>query len=182
MRRDISQDPDPVDPPGLLPLDTERSGEEHRTRAKRGTCGGLSLNDLIRSRQERLRDGQPEGLGGLEVDGRYVFCRRLHGKFRRGCSPQNAVDIRGRLSRLIDEVGTVGHEAAGVHVKMEWIDRRQAIPRREPDNDITVQTRRTTWQNQQAATWCACKRCDDTLDVRSVLDGTGHKLDCERTR
>jgi hypothetical protein len=33
MRRGISQDPDPVDPPRLLPLCDERRSEEHRTRA-----------------------------------------------------------------------------------------------------------------------------------------------------
>jgi hypothetical protein len=33
MRRDIPQDPDPVDSPRLLRLDTKRRSEEYRTRA-----------------------------------------------------------------------------------------------------------------------------------------------------
>src|SRR5216684_4444636 len=34
----------------------------------RGTFGGPSLDHLIRPQQERLRDCQAKGLGGLEVD------------------------------------------------------------------------------------------------------------------
>ena len=39
-----------------------------------------SLYDLIRPRQQRRRDRQAEGLGGLEVDDQLEFRRLLDGK------------------------------------------------------------------------------------------------------
>src|SRR5215472_14088233 len=42
-----------------------------------------SLDHLIGGRQQRLRDGEAEGFGGLEVDRRLVFGRGLHRQVRR---------------------------------------------------------------------------------------------------
>ena len=55
-------------PSRRLRLGGERRGEETTASGQQGTPAGPSLDHLIRPLQERRRDGQAEGLGGLEVD------------------------------------------------------------------------------------------------------------------
>src|SRR4029453_7617811 len=53
------------------------------SKAARGPTGGgtaaASLDDLIRPRQQRPRDREAEGLGGLEVDDQLILRRLLDG-------------------------------------------------------------------------------------------------------
>jgi hypothetical protein len=37
------------------------------------------LDNLVSGRQQRFRDGEAEGLGGLEVDDEFVFGGELNG-------------------------------------------------------------------------------------------------------
>src|SRR5439155_10757424 len=43
------------------------------------TYGGLSLDDLVRSHQERLGNREAEGLGRTHVDDQLILARRLYG-------------------------------------------------------------------------------------------------------
>src|SRR5262249_21168254 len=65
-----------------------------------------SLDHLIRPRQQRRRNRQPERLGGLEVDAQYVLRWLLDGEIARlgafqdsvnevGCSSGEFVEVRG---------------------------------------------------------------------------------------
>src|SRR5215471_6938693 len=53
-----------------------------------------SLNDLIRPRQQRGRDGEPQRLRGLEVDHELEGRRLLDGQVGWVCPLQEHVDIR----------------------------------------------------------------------------------------
>jgi hypothetical protein len=44
---------------------------------------GGSLDHLVSSGQQRFRDGEAEGLGGLQVDDHLEFCRKLNRKIAR---------------------------------------------------------------------------------------------------
>src|SRR5262249_34349201 len=57
-----------------------------RKTASEGTVIHL-FNDLIRPRQQRRRDRQAEGLGGLEIDDEFELGGLLHRQIGGGCPP-----------------------------------------------------------------------------------------------
>ena len=52
------------------------------------------LDDLVGGSQQRFRDGEAEGLGGLEIDDQFEFCWRLHRQFAWTFTFENPVNIR----------------------------------------------------------------------------------------
>src|SRR6266852_2669198 len=63
--------------------------------------GVVSLDDLVRPRQHRLRDCQAEGLGGLEIDGQLELRRLLDGKLCRLGTFEDLVDVSRRAPEQI---------------------------------------------------------------------------------
>jgi len=57
-------------------------------------AGRPLLDHLVGCGQQRIRDGNSERLGGLEVDDELEFGRKLDGQLARLRTAQNAVDIR----------------------------------------------------------------------------------------
>src|SRR3990172_3202692 len=70
----------------------------------------LSLNDLIRPLEERLRDRQAEGLGGLEVDHQLELRRLLDGQVGGLGALEDLIDIRGGTSEQVSKVRPIGHQ------------------------------------------------------------------------
>src|SRR5215470_2021677 len=73
---------------------------------------GGSFDDLIRSQQQRLRDGQAERLRGLEVDDQFEFRGLLHRDVTRRRAPQDLVDERRGALVHRWEVWAVARECA----------------------------------------------------------------------
>src|SRR6516164_1252622 len=53
------------------------------------------LDHLIGEREQFIRHGQPERLGGLESDDHLELGRRLNWKLLRRCAAQDAIDVGG---------------------------------------------------------------------------------------
>ena len=70
------------------------------------------LDDLIGGGQQRFRDGEAEGLGGLEVDDEFELGRELNWQIARLCSTQDAIHVGVRISKKIDGLRSIGHQAA----------------------------------------------------------------------
>src|SRR5216683_5328696 len=83
---------------------------------------GRLLNQLIRPYQERLGDGQAEGLGGLEVDHQLELRRLLDGKVAGLCALEDLVDVGGGVAIHLETAHSIGHEAPGVHEVPRRID------------------------------------------------------------
>src|SRR5580765_2334559 len=69
-----------------------------------------SPDDLIRALQERRRDRQAEGLGGLEVDHQLELGGLLDREVCRPGAPEYLVDVDRRAANDVVDVRTVGEE------------------------------------------------------------------------
>src|SRR5258708_26390754 len=83
---------------------------ERQKGANSSHLAGL-LDHLVRTGDERRRHGETERLGGLEVDRQFVLGRRLHRQVGRLFALEDAIDIAGRLSELVDIIRSVGKQA-----------------------------------------------------------------------
>src|ERR1700730_13006876 len=75
-------------------------------------CAGPSLDHLISPLQERRRDRQTEGLGGLQVDDQLVLRRPLDGKVTGLRTLQDLVHIDGGATIERQRVRPVGQKAS----------------------------------------------------------------------
>src|SRR5712692_9313803 len=71
------------------------------------------LDHLIGPLQERRRDREAEGLGGLEVDHELELGGLLHGKVGRLGTLRNLVDVDGGATPHIDAARPIANQATG---------------------------------------------------------------------
>src|SRR5437660_11305216 len=86
-----------------------------------------SLDDLIRPEQERLRNRQPEGLGGFEVDDQLELLRPLDRQLGGLRTVQDLRNEDARPAKGLSETGPVGQQAAGLGELGEERHRRQPL-------------------------------------------------------
>src|SRR5262249_41373665 len=93
-----------------------------------------SLDHLIRPRQQRRRDRQPERPGRLEVDHQLESGRLLDRQVA-GPAPRKILSTYTAARRNWEaKFGAVGHETAGLDFLPETMHRRQPVPHRETDH------------------------------------------------
>src|SRR5947207_15974831 len=96
-------------------------------------CLAHSLDHLVGTQRKCWRNVQSEHPRGLEIDDQLIFRRRLDRQLARLLAAQNAIHVAGRPAPLLDLVGPVRHQPAlGCEIAI-WVDRRQAMPRRQQD-------------------------------------------------
>ena len=88
-----------------------------------------SFDQLVGCDQKRVRHCEAERHCRFEIDGSLVFRRHLHRKVGWFGATQNAVNIIYGLPKHLDLISSIGNKATGRNEEIEWIDRRQAIPR-----------------------------------------------------
>src|SRR6516225_7641772 len=99
-----------------------------------------------------------------------------------GFSPLNAIDIAGGAAELVHIIRTVGNEAAGGDHVTKWIDRRQFVPSRERNDQVTSNHRISTSRHDQAAIRRAGEGRHGALDNANVLHADRGNLYSERRR
>jgi hypothetical protein len=65
------------------------------------------FDHFVGTREQGLRDIKSECLGGLEINYEFVLGRRLHRQIGRLLALEDAVDIAGGASELIDPIRTL---------------------------------------------------------------------------
>lgn len=65
-----------------------------RVNAELGSSSRFSFNQLVRPKQQRLREGDAESLRSPEVDHKLEACGLFHGLVGRICSPEHLVHVR----------------------------------------------------------------------------------------
>jgi hypothetical protein len=71
------------------------------------------FDHLVGGGKQRGRHREAEHLRSPEVDDQFVFCRRLHRKNGGLLALKDAIDVTGRMPVLVEQIGTIGDEAAG---------------------------------------------------------------------
>ena len=87
------------------------------------------LDQLVGCDLKRVRHGKAERRCRFEINGSLVFRRYLHRKVAWFGATQNAVDIICGLPEHLDLIGRIGNKATSRDKEIEWIDRRQVMPR-----------------------------------------------------
>ena len=73
----------------------------------------------------------------------------------------------------------LGHQAVGQDQIPERIDPRQAMLRRERDDQVSMGDGKDIRRHDQSAVRHACEVLDHLLDLVGRLDGTGVRLQCD---
>src|SRR5712692_1080139 len=87
---------------GSVPLAVKNPG--------RSLPAATSLNDLIRSQQERWRDREAESAGGLEVDGEVISGWLLDGQAIRRGSLEDPIDVDRCPTKVVVRVRPIRHQ------------------------------------------------------------------------
>src|SRR5215475_7606085 len=86
-----------------------------------------SFDHLIRSSQQRLRHGQAECPGGLEVDDQVELRWLLHGQVTGLGALEDLVDVARGAPEEVRQVCSIGHETTGLDKGRQGEDRRQPV-------------------------------------------------------
>src|SRR5262245_21437006 len=75
-----------------------------------------SPDDFVSPQEQRLRDGQTESLGGLEVDHELEPGGLLDGQIGRLGALENLVDERRHASELVRNIRSIGHQTTDLRI------------------------------------------------------------------
>src|SRR5262249_45028066 len=102
--------------------------------------------------------------GGLQVDDQLVFGRRLHGQISGLLPLEDAVDVTGCLSELVNDVRPVRDQApTGPDIKIASIDSGQLVAGSNGDDEITLNRRGGL--------------CDDEATIRGAGEGRNNAFE-----
>src|ERR1700738_4334166 len=93
-----------------------------------------SFNHVVGALLEEPRYVKGECLGGLEVDRKLELDRGLDRKLARLRLLEDAIGIGRRAPKIIDQVTSVGQQAAGISEYPVRIDGRETVARRQQGN------------------------------------------------
>ena len=71
-----------------------------------------SLDDFVGGGEQRRRDGEAEGFGGLEVDDQFETRRLLDRQIAGSCTFQDLVDVADRAAEIIEEIRSIREKHA----------------------------------------------------------------------
>src|SRR5260370_25134675 len=96
------------------------------------------LDHLIRPLQERRRDRQAEGLGGLEVDDQLELGGLLDREVGGSGPLEDLVNVLGGATIQVQHISAIGYEASRIHIGSELVNRREPMLAREIGEDLPV--------------------------------------------
>src|SRR5215510_11206545 len=97
-----------------------------------------SFDDLVGAGEHSRWDFEAERLGCFDVYDQFELGRLLHGQVSRFLALEDAIDVAGGASVLVDRIRPIGEQAAtgDVQATTRRVDRGQPVPRRQRDYEI----------------------------------------------
>src|SRR5262249_29893095 len=109
--------------PARLPQATCRRA---RPPAPRGSSVDPLLDHIVRLVQKSWRDGEPESLGGLEIDHQGIPCRLFEGQLARLGPLEDLVDVRRGAPEVVRRVRAIVQETTGLGIALAYAYRGQS--------------------------------------------------------
>src|SRR5262249_57080297 len=113
-------------------------------------------------------DGEAECLGSREVDAQLVLGRGLHREVGGLLALENAMDVAGGGTELIEESRPITDETADLDKQTGVIDCGQSVPSGQSNDQITTGCRRRTSRDNEAAIRALRECGDGTLDLVGI--------------
>src|SRR5882757_6927559 len=135
-----------------LPLRTDINAPTRLVRFVPTAEGGDLFDHLVGQQLERVRHGEAEGSGGLEINDQFVLERELNGQIARICAPQNLVNIGRGRSRPLQLIDTIRDQTAALSIDAKRIDRRQIEAGRQTNNEIAARRCQRARRHDEATT------------------------------
>src|SRR5262249_57027039 len=95
-------------------------------------------DDLIGSHEQRLRDGEAESLGSLQVDDQLKFVGLLYRKVAGLRTLEDLIDVAGGVPEHVATVRSIGQKAAHLCVLTQSIHCGQPVSCRKACDTCTV--------------------------------------------
>src|SRR5262249_943348 len=104
--------------------------KEPSTASKADICGAANcslFDHLVGAGEHGRWHREADGLRGLEIDNQFVFGRRLYRHVGWLFALKDPVDVTGRTTILVDEIGSIGDQAAAGNAVSVKVDRRKFV-------------------------------------------------------
>ena len=128
----------------------------------------LLFDHLIGSSKQLGINVEAERLGSFQVNHQIVLRWCLHRHVLWFLAPENAIDIRRRLPKLVNEVSPVGHETTVINEVAREINRRQSVPSRQGNEQLAMNIRERAGGYDQASISRVCKGHNSAFDLTRV--------------
>src|SRR5215813_3359507 len=97
-----------------------------------------SLDHLVGEGEQLVGNLEAERPRGLQIDHQLIFRWRLHRQIGRPLALEDAIHIAGRTPALVDEIRSVGNQAARVGEATFVVDCGQLVPGCERDDQVAM--------------------------------------------
>src|SRR4029077_12542373 len=108
------------------------------------------FDHLAGAREHSGRHGEAEGFCRLEVDRKLVLGRRLYRQLGWLLALEDAINVAGRLSVLVDKIRSIGDEPTNGDEEAIGVDGGQSEPGGERNDQIAMARRQRTRRHDQA--------------------------------
>src|SRR5262249_26873196 len=129
-----------------------------------------SLNHLIRPQQQRWRDREAKGLGGLEVDDKLEPRRLLDWEVRRLRALKNPIDVYSCPPIQVPMVRAIRHQPPRQHVFLDVVDRWQAVSCSKGYDSVDVELQHGITGHDQRGGTLLRDQTEGGIHFRSVAD------------
>src|SRR2546421_9852987 len=123
------------------------------------------LNQLVRALKKRLRHGNAERLGGLEIDTQPELARLLHRQIRRLLAFQDTPGINTGLATDVRVVRTEANEAAGSYKEGRIVRRGNGMLLCQSSNAISSRKEKLIASDEKRVSAQLGERREGRLDL-----------------